>query len=512
MTDLHTLSLLLKARHPLIALVTSEEPRALAAINREGQRLGRPILQWSVTRGVETEIPGASRREATKPGDGLAHLAKVTDSRPSILVLCDVAPYLKDPLILRALRDLAESCRVGGPARSIVMVGTEGELPADLAKLGSVCDLPLPDRHDLAKLAQQAAGQSRTDRPILADDPIVDALVGLTECEAENALALSLASRGELDPQTIAGEKRQIVRKSGALDFVDVRVGADQVGGLGAVKSWLRQRALARSTDARAYGLPTPKGALIVGVPGTGKSLLAKATAQIMGAPLIKLDLGRIYGSLVGQSEATIRSVIRTIDALGPCVVWIDEIEKGIAGGGGSGASDGGVGARVLGSLLTWLQDRPADSGAFVIATANAIGHLPPELLRKGRFDEIFSVDLPGRADRWEIAQTHLARHAATRALALLPADLSKPITIVEATDGFTGAEIEAVITSALYAAFEDGARPVQASDLTRAAEETIPLSRTMADKIEAFRLWAQDHARNASLPDAPKVRRVGSI
>lgn len=510
MTTLHTLPLLLKARHPLISLVTSEEARALASIGHEATRLGRPVIRWSVTGGVVSEVAGITRREASKPGDGLAHLAKVSTDRACTIVLLDPAPYLKDPIVLRALRDLVESCRTGAAPRSIVMIGTGEDLPADLSKVASVCDLPLPSRHDLAILAQQAAGQSRADRPILADDPIVDALVGLTEVEAENALALSLAARGDLDPTTIAGEKRQIVRKSGALDFVDTTVGADQVGGLGAAKAWLRQRALARSADARAYGLPAPKGALIVGVPGTGKSLLAKATAQIMGAPLIRLDLGRIYGSLVGQSEATVRSVIRTIDALGPCVVWIDEIEKGIAGGGGSGASDGGVGARVLGSLLSWLQDRPADSGAFVIATANAIGHLPPELLRKGRFDEIFSVDLPGRADRWEIAQAHLARHAATRPLALLSSDLSEPRAIVDATDGFTGAEIEAVVTSALYAAFEDGARPVKASDLVRAAEETIPLSRTMRDRIDQFREWAKDHTRTASLPETARVRRVG--
>ena len=271
--------------------------------------------------------------------------------------------------------------------------------------------------------------------------------------------------------------------------------GFSNVGGLGLVKLWLRKRGMAFSEKARRFGLPEPKGLLLLGVQGSGKSLLAKAVASQWQLPLLRLDLGRVFSELVGSSEQNIRTALRLAESVSPCVMWLDEIEKGLAGASGSGSADAGTSARVFGSLLTWMQEKT--SPVFVIGTANDISALPPEVLRKGRFDEIFFVDLPQLQERREIFVIHLAR----RGRDALDYDLNQ---LARATEGFSGAEIEQIIIDGLYDAFENE-RDLTTEDLLRNITSTIPLSQTMESKITALRQWARNHARPASEPPKPQ-------
>jgi len=322
-------------------------------------------------------------------------------------------------------------------------------------------------------------------------EALLGAASGLTTIEAENAFALSVVETKTLDPVIIAREKAQAVKKSGLLELIETKESLDSVGGLDVLKSWLVRRKNAFSQKARDYGLPTPKGLLITGVPGTGKSLTAKATAAVFGTPLLRLDAGRIFGGLVGQSESNIRSFIQTAEAIAPCVLWLDEIEKGLAGSKSSGVTDGGTSARVFGSFISWMSEKTAP--VFVVATANDVSQLPPELLRKGRWDELFFVDLPNLEERQEIWRIQVAKHGRD------PRDFDS-VQLARATEGLTGSEVEATFVEALYRAFDDDQEP---TDLTIAEVLTdfVPLSKTMADQIIGLRNWAKGRARFATSP-----------
>jgi SpoVK/Ycf46/Vps4 family AAA+-type ATPase len=289
--------------------------------------------------------------------------------------------------------------------------------------------------------------------------------------------------------ELVLAEKKQIVRRDGSLEFYEAREALDDVGGLDVLKGWLSRRVAAFTEDAREYGLPTPKGILVLGVQGCGKSLLAKAVSRAWGMPLLRLDLGRVFGRYIGESEASIRRAIQTAEAVAPAILWIDELEKGFAGAS-SESHDTGVSARVLGTFLTWMQEKRKP--VFVFATANQIRNLPPELLRKGRFDELFFVDLPTPPEREEIFAVHLRKRRRD------PADFHLA-PLVERTEGFTGAEIEQVVTEALYAAYADHRRPLAQSDLEHAATEIIPLAVTMKEALAGMRHWAASRARKAS-------------
>lgn len=323
----------------------------------------------------------------------------------------------------------------------------------------------------------------------------MDASLGLTEVEAENALSKSAVRTQTLDPREIQNEKKQIVKKSGLLEFMETDVDLQKVGGLQNVKAWLKTRRNAFSDKAREYGLPTPQGVIVVGIPGTGKSLLAKAVGRSWNYPLLRFDLGKVFAGIVGSSEENMRRALRTIEAVSPCVVFIDEMEK--AFGGSSGASDGGTSSRVFGSFLTWMQEKTAQ--VFVVATANSVESLPPELLRKGRFDEIFFFDLPTEAERREIFRIHLERvkRKADRF------DLSK---LAKATAGYTGAEIEQIVNTALFEAFDANAE-IDTASLSLAIPMVVPISRTAEDRITRLREWASDKARPASAPETTPVK-----
>ena len=324
---------------------------------------------------------------------------------------------------------------------------------------------------------------------------MVQACLGLTESEASNAVAKAIVQAGgRLDGdaiEAVTGEKQQIIRKSGLLEFYASSEQLGSVGGLEILKEWLRKRVRAFGDDARAFGLPEPKGILLVGVQGCGKSLVAKSVANSWRLPLLRLDVGRLFASLVGSSEENLRSAIKVAESIAPVVLWVDEIEKGFSGVGSSNVSDAGTAARVFGSFITWLQEKQAP--VFVIATANSVAHLPPELVRKGRFDEIFFVDLPDLQERRAIWEIHLLKRNRDPA----QFDLHQ---LALASDGLSGAEIEQAVIAGLYEAFDQN-RPLQMDDLLDVLQETVPLSRMMDEEIAGLRAWAQQRARQASPP-----------
>ena len=326
----------------------------------------------------------------------------------------------------------------------------------------------------------------------------IKAAKGLTTVEAENAFALSVVECGVLRPAIVAREKANEVKKGGLLEVHSSIPTLDEIGGLEQLKAWLVQRRDAFGKEAQQYGLPSPKGLLIVGIPGTGKSLTAKATASVFNRPLLKLDAGQLFGSLVGSSEANTRSVIATAEAIAPCVLWVDELEKGFSGAKSSGVSDGGTASRVLGTFLSWLQDRAAP--VFVVATANDVTQLPAELLRKGRFDELFFVDLPNHEEREAIWRIQMRKFGRTP-------DKYDVATLAKATEGLTGSEIEQLFIDALHEAFSRRDEP---SDLSIAVvlSELVPLSKLMSEQIEALRKWAKGRARLATKPGAQSTQR----
>jgi ATP-dependent 26S proteasome regulatory subunit len=492
------LDTLVRARYPLVYLVTWEEQRVDRIIAELATRHGKQLLEWSATRGLRRV--GGTRTSPTienvvKPVETLSAVGKL--SEPSIIVLKDFHPVLDDPLVVRALRELVHALEA--TYSTVILVSPVLKIPVELEKDVTVLDVPLPDFGELFELLKGIVAVVRkTGRvSINLDHADVEALVraalGLTTSEAENAFARAIAIDDRLDAndiQLVLEEKRQVIRKGGLLEYYATEHGLGGVGGLEELKRWLDRRAAAFTDEARKFGLPEPKGLLLLGVQGCGKSLTAKAIASQWRLPLLRLDMGKIFGSLVGSSEENVRRAIRMAEGVAPIVLWIDEIEKGLSGVKSSGDTDGGTGARVFGALLTWMQEKTAP--VFVVATANSIEHLPPELLRKGRFDEIFFIDLPSGRERAEIFDIHLRRRERDPARF----DLAQ---LAELARGFSGAEIEQAIISALYQAFDEHTDITQAH-LERALTETRPLSTTMAEDITRLRTWAQHRARLASI------------
>jgi SpoVK/Ycf46/Vps4 family AAA+-type ATPase len=321
---------------------------------------------------------------------------------------------------------------------------------------------------------------------------IVEAALGLSADEAENVFAKSLVQTGSFDIDVILSEKERIVRKSGVLEFFRTQEKMDNIGGLDQLKSWLKKRQAAFSEEARAFGLPRPKGIMMIGIPGGGKSLTAKAVGASWRLPLLRLDVGKVFAGIVGSSEENMRRAIQMAEAVAPSILWVDELEKGFSGTGSSNNSDGGTAARVFGSFITWLQEKT--SPVFVIATANNVDELPPEMMRKGRFDEIFFVDLPSLPERKEIVSIHLKRRGRE------PVNFNLDL-LAEKSEGMTGAEIEQAVVSALFDEYDrNGSQGVLTTDgVVHSLTETVPLSRTMKEKIATLRNWCRTRARPAS-------------
>ena len=382
------------------------------------------------------------------------------------------------------------------PRQSIILSQPVSELPVELEKDTQVLHLPLPGRDDLKELIKSTKNNYNIDDRDFDDSSrLIDAALGLSTAEAQLAFAKAAVTKKrltELEVDLVVSEKEQVIKKSGLLEYFHPQVGLDDIGGLQNLKEWLERRKHAYSDDAREFGLEYPKGILMLGLPGTGKSLSAKAISANWQLPLLRLDMGKVFGGIVGQSEENIRRSLQTAEAIAPCILWIDEIEKALSGMQGSGSSDGGTTARVLGTFLTWMQEKT--SPVFVLATANHIEMLPPELLRKGRVDEIFFVDLPALEERIEILTIHLKKRN-DRHEYFNQEDMQY---LAQLSQGFTGAELEEVVKEALFIAFNNH-RDIERRDLEEAIGKTSPLSVTMHETIRDTREWVTGRAVPAS-------------
>ncbi|MBM4321399.1 MAG: AAA family ATPase, partial [Deltaproteobacteria bacterium] len=414
----------------------------------------------------------------------------------AVFVLRDFHPYLQAPEVTRRLRDLSRALK--SKRKNIILLSSVFKCPAEIEKDLSVVDFEVPDRPEIERIIDMFMSHIGEDTPTLVrDDPkfrerVVESALGLTADEIENVFAKSWIRMRDFHIPTILAEKRHIIRKSGILEFFESDYDMADIGGLDTLKEWLRKRENAFYPEARRYGLPLPKGILLLGIPGCGKSLTAKAIGALYKMPLLRLDVGKVFAGLVGSSEENMRKAIRTAEAVAPSILWMDELEKGLSGSASSGVSDGGTTARVFGTFITWLQEK--ESPVFVIATANDVSQLPPELLRKGRFDDIFFVDLPTVQERAEIVEIHLRRKGRA------PEYFDVP-KIVAATQAMSGSEVEQAIISALYDIYDEyrGEQDIDTEAIIRSAQEIIPLSYTMKEKIDALREWAKTRARRAS-------------
>ena len=496
------LDTLVRARYPLVWLVSWEEQRLDAILGDLARTHGKELWSWSVTRGLRREGGGRGASvEARDPVEALAAIEKLAD--PALVVLKDFHPYLSDPAIVRAMRELAHALKA--TYTTVVLLSPSLVIPCELEKEITVLDVPLPTSRELFQLLREIvtvvreANRATVDLDKEGAEQIIHAAQGLTLAEAENAFAKAIAADGRLhkgDVQLVLDEKRQVIRKSGLLEYFAADEKLGNVGGLDNLKTWLGRRGAAFGEAARRFGLPEPKGLLLLGVQGCGKSLTAKAIASSWRLPLLRLDMGRIFSGLVGSSEENLRKAIKVAESVAPAVLWVDEIEKGLSGFASSGQTDGGVTARVFGAMLTWLQEKTAP--VFVVATANKIEALPPELLRKGRFDEIFFIDLPAAAERQEILRIHLARRGRSPEAFPLPALAAQAV-------GFSGAELEQVVVSALYDAFAEG-KELEPRHVERAIADTFPLAVTMREDIERLREWSRSRTRPASAAPAEPV------
>jgi ATP-dependent 26S proteasome regulatory subunit len=477
------LDLLIRSRTPILWIRSLEEERVESLLEQAAQRLGnRPLLRWDFVDGLR----GAPNREgeaARNPMAALAALDPLPTGQEAILLLRDFHRYCEDAGVCRRLRNLAGTLRQS--ARTLVITAPNWQLPAELDDSITVLELPLPDALEISALLRSIAQACGEPLEPAVLDQLSDACHGLSAQRVRQLAARALARRGRLSADDLAEvleEKRQAIAKTELLEYCPTEATPADIGGLDALKHWLEQRRLAFSEEARRYGLPLPRGVLLVGPQGTGKSLTAKAIAHSWGMPLLRLDVGRLFAGLVGASEARTREMIQRAEAMAPCVLWIDEIDKGF---GGDSRSDGGTSQRVLGTVLTWMAEKT--SAVFVVATANAVERLPGELLRKGRFDEIFLLDLPSGDERRAILDLQLRRR---RPEHQLPLDV-----LVDRTAGFSGAELEQTVIEAMHLAFAED-RDFSEADLVAAASQVVPLSRTAREQ----QAWARGgRARPAS-------------
>lgn len=511
---------MINAGFPYIYVPTYEEQRCQSQIidlvYKSGEiRTERDVYYWTQTDGLikvprEENTPLAILNGTKDPIKALEAVERA--DVPGIYIFKDMHVFFgsergthADFVLVRKFRDILNSLQLG--RKNVIFLSPKLVIPCEMEKEISVLDFDLPTEEEIRGLLNNLCAGFGPDQMTLSEDEVqklVKAALGLTMQEAENAFCRAIVSmrglhKGALD--IIHDEKNQVVKKTGVLEFVKTDLGIDDIGGLENLKNWLIKRNNTWSEQSKLYNLPAPKGLLITGVPGCGKSLTAKAMSAIWGLPLLKLDMGRIFGGIVGSSEENMRKAISTAEAVSPSILWVDEIEKGLSGvtkaGGGA---DGGTSTRVFGTFLTWLQDK--EKPVFVIATANDISSLPPELLRKGRFDETFFVDLPTLSERQKIFKVHIAKKISNSPI---PHEITASDEVAgrlaRLAEGFTGAEIEQVVISALFEAFYKQ-RGLREEDVAKAIQETVPLSQTQSKQVEQIREWARTRAVLATAQD----------
>lgn len=494
------LSALIRSRVPILVLDSIDEPQVIKAILRaSGHSIAAgvtstselrkvpsalPVFQWTATDGLKRlDVPLSPQRTATEPLDVLKHIRAANVA--GVYLLFDFHPYLSDPVIIRFLKDIAQE--YAQCARTLVLVSAELTIPRELEALTARCTLALPDREERRAIVEEIAHQwvlAHPNEPVKADrqalDMLVENLAGLSVAEAQQLARQAVFAHGTIrvsDIPSVTEAKYELLNRHGILHYEPTTQGTADVGGFERFKDWLRKRGVA--FDGSAPELDVPKGVLLLGVQGCGKSLAARASAGILNVPLLSFDCSGLFDKYIGESERNLRESLLSADLMAPCVLWIDEIEKGFS----SGESDGGAARRVLGGFLTWLAEK--QTRVFVVATANEIEQLPAELIRKGRFDEIFFVDLPELEARKQI----LAIHARKRSI---PLDAASLQSLAQASAGFSGAEIEQAIVAALYTAHAQHLA-IDADMIRRELAATKPLAVVMAERVAALRSWAQE-------------------
>jgi len=506
------LSMLFRARFPYVYITTWEEERALTLIKKLAKsekliRIPRDVYIWTQTNGFSLN---GQKIEGTNSPDKAVDFIRDC-AKNAVFVMCDFHVYFGvkgrqvDYNVVRRLRDIIPELKTSRFRKNVIFLASELLIPDTMQKEITILDMPLPSLEEIkAKLDKMISQNSQIDTSGLNEDSkerLCKAALGLTLQEAENAFALAMVNDGKIDGKDlgiILSEKMQVIKKTGILEFINSDIKVTDIGGLENLKSWLNKRNNSWSEAAKKYCLPAPKGVLITGVPGCGKSLTAKAMSAAWQLPLLKLDFGKIFSGIVGSSEENMRKAIKTAEAVAPSILWVDEIEKSLSGMNSNG--DSGTSSRIFGTFLTWMQEKTAP--VFVIATANNISSLPAELLRKGRFDEIFFVDLPTYKERREIFKLHLAKRLKDKEVASkLEINDELYDKLAGMTEGFVGAEIEQIVIAAMFEAFFNN-RPLEFSDLENTIKNVVPLSVTQKEQILALRQWANIRAVAATRKD----------
>lgn len=497
------LILMIRAYYPVLYLHSYEYYRTkqkikgiVELLRREGKKVN--YYQWDCVYGLVQILPDKTEKRIERMQNPLEVLAYILNSKKSgeknIFVLDDINNHIDRDEVKLMFRKIAEATNNNTHA---IILSSIYRLPAELEKYITVLQIPLPKRNELGEVLDIVAKQSKVELKTNLRNRLIDAALGMTSMEADLAYCLASVKDGfdDKSPFTVSSEKEQIIRKSGILDYFPKNESLKDVGGMENLKEWLKKRQLAYDKEARDWGLKEPKGLLLLGVPGCGKSLIAKSIASSWNMPLLRLDVGKVFQGIVGSSEDNIRKAIATAEAVAPCVLWIDEIEKGLSGVQSSGATDGGVTSRIFSTILTWVQEKTAP--VFVVATANNINQLPPELLRKGRFDEIFFVDLPSQKEKENIFSIHLQKNRQN--VSSFALDI-----LAQKAEGFNGAEIEECVKEAMFTAYVESqesniAPKLQMIHILDAIKNTVPLSKTMEKQITDLRKFAVSRAKNAS-------------
>ncbi|OPY36502.1 MAG: Proteasome-activating nucleotidase [Methanoregula sp. PtaU1.Bin051] len=487
----NTLSVSLRARVTLMVVVTPEEERAISQIKAvcAGWNPPRQCLVWNIVDGF-TSIAGNSTflSQAREPLSALDDVVKSDEN--SVIVLLDFHEFWNNPHVKRRIKNLAQKFRYN--RRSIVIVTSSVKIPDEIRDDAVIVHLPPPSAADLSRELDALVQTCNVPCTLSKNgrEKLIQAALGMTLNSARRSFSKAIVMHGSIDDRdidSVVGEKKDILSQTDALEFYSLTESADNVGGLSVLKEWLGLRERAFTDEARRYGLPAPKGIALIGIPGTGKSLTAKMIADLWHIPLLRLDVGALFGSLVGESEERTRRALTLAETIAPCIIWVDELEKAFSFGTG----DSGTSQRVFAHLLTWMQEKTAP--CFVVATANDISALPTELLRKGRFDEIFFLDLPSFDERKEIFSVHLKKRTC------IPSEFDLDRLATE-TEGYVGAEIEQTITDAMYIAFNDKMRAVTTEDISRCIKTQVPISISQRETVTSLREWlAQGRAISAS-------------